>query len=194
MNKHFLSRRQFNALCAAVGLSLPSAGRMGALSGASVLAAAFHHGPSSCGTAPLSRRSVKAHPERCAISEGLGKVNGSGGCSDRVLERVNDPGRIITEQFTSERRVIRPAMHFLVGSEYLRPLGGCLLTQRNKINGLASSGRFFGASGCHHLTDHRWQQSRRMVPADQVEAFKRLIDKVERVSGVSKCPLGLRRE
>src|SRR6201987_886202 len=39
MNKHFLSRRQFNALCAAVGLSLPSAGRMGALSGTSVLAA-----------------------------------------------------------------------------------------------------------------------------------------------------------
>jgi len=39
MNKHFLSRRQFNALCAAVGLSLPSAGRMGALSDASVLAA-----------------------------------------------------------------------------------------------------------------------------------------------------------
>ena len=33
MNKHFLSRRQFNALCAAVGLSLP-AGTMGALSGA----------------------------------------------------------------------------------------------------------------------------------------------------------------
>ncbi len=39
MNTHFLSRRQFNALCAAVGLSLPSAGRRGALSGASVLAA-----------------------------------------------------------------------------------------------------------------------------------------------------------
>jgi diketogulonate reductase-like aldo/keto reductase len=39
MNTHFLSRRQFNALCAAVGLSLPSAGGMGALSGASVLAA-----------------------------------------------------------------------------------------------------------------------------------------------------------
>ena len=39
MNKHFLSRRQFNALCAAVGSSLPSAGRMGALSGTSVLAA-----------------------------------------------------------------------------------------------------------------------------------------------------------
>ena len=39
MNTPFLSRRQFNALCAAVGLSLPSAGGIGALSGASVLAA-----------------------------------------------------------------------------------------------------------------------------------------------------------
>ena len=39
MNKHFLSRRRFNALCAAVGLSLPPVGTMGALSGTSVLAA-----------------------------------------------------------------------------------------------------------------------------------------------------------
>ncbi len=39
MNKHLLSRRQFNALCAAVGLSLPPVGTMGALSGAPVLAA-----------------------------------------------------------------------------------------------------------------------------------------------------------
>jgi diketogulonate reductase-like aldo/keto reductase len=39
MNTPFLSRRQFNALCAAAGLSLPSAGGIGGLSGASVLAA-----------------------------------------------------------------------------------------------------------------------------------------------------------
>jgi diketogulonate reductase-like aldo/keto reductase len=39
MNKHFLSRRQFNALSAAVGLSLTPAGPMTALYGASVLAA-----------------------------------------------------------------------------------------------------------------------------------------------------------
>ena len=39
MNKHFLSRRRFNALCAAVGLSLPPVGTLGALSGTSVLAA-----------------------------------------------------------------------------------------------------------------------------------------------------------
>ena len=40
MDKHLLSRRQFNALCAAVGLSLPAAGAViEAFSGASVLAA-----------------------------------------------------------------------------------------------------------------------------------------------------------
>ena len=40
MDKHLLSRRQFNALCAAVGLSLPAAGAViDVLSGASALAA-----------------------------------------------------------------------------------------------------------------------------------------------------------
>ena len=39
MAKHFLSRRRFNALCAAVGLSLPPVGTLGAQSGSSVLAA-----------------------------------------------------------------------------------------------------------------------------------------------------------
>jgi diketogulonate reductase-like aldo/keto reductase len=39
MNEHLLSRRQFNAVCAAVGLSLPAVGTIGALSGAPVLAA-----------------------------------------------------------------------------------------------------------------------------------------------------------
>ena len=39
MNKHFLSRRQFNALCASVGFSFPTAGTIGVLSSTSVLAA-----------------------------------------------------------------------------------------------------------------------------------------------------------
>jgi hypothetical protein len=38
MNKHFLSRRRFNALCASVGLSLPAAGTIGGLSSTSVFA------------------------------------------------------------------------------------------------------------------------------------------------------------
>jgi diketogulonate reductase-like aldo/keto reductase len=40
MNKRFLNRRRFNALCAAFGLSLPPVGTLGALSNSSVLAAA----------------------------------------------------------------------------------------------------------------------------------------------------------
>jgi diketogulonate reductase-like aldo/keto reductase len=39
MNKHLVSRRHFNALCATLGLSLPSAGTLDALLSASVLAA-----------------------------------------------------------------------------------------------------------------------------------------------------------
>ncbi len=39
MNKHLVSRRHFNALCATVGLLLPSAGTLDALLSASVLAA-----------------------------------------------------------------------------------------------------------------------------------------------------------
>ena len=39
MNKHFLSRRQFNALCASVGFSLPTAGTIGVLPSTSVFAA-----------------------------------------------------------------------------------------------------------------------------------------------------------
>ena len=39
MNKHFLSRRQFNALCASVGLSLPTVGTIGVLSSTSIFAA-----------------------------------------------------------------------------------------------------------------------------------------------------------
>ena len=39
MNKHLVSRRHFNALCAALGLSLPPAGALDALLSASVLAA-----------------------------------------------------------------------------------------------------------------------------------------------------------
>ena len=39
MNQHFLSRRQFNALCASVGLSLPTVGTIGVLSSTSIFAA-----------------------------------------------------------------------------------------------------------------------------------------------------------
>ena len=67
-------------------------------------------------------------------------------------------------------------------------LVGCFLTQRNKINGLAPSGRFLGAAGRHHLADDGRQQGRRVFPADKVEALKRLVDEVERMSGISERP------
>ena len=134
------------------------------------------------------------HPERRPVGERSAEIDRSSAGSDRRLERVNDPGRIVTEQFSGERRVVRPAMHAAAGSEQFRQLAGCLLTQRNKINGLAPSGRFLGATGCHHLADHGRQHCRRVLPADQVEALERLVDEVERVSGVGECPLGLGRE
>ena len=76
------------------------------------------------------------------------------------------------------------------GSEELRQFAGRLLTQRNKIDGLAPGGRFLGAMGRDHLTDDSRQQSGRVLPADQVEALEGLVDEVERVPGVGERPLG----
>jgi len=70
----------------------------------------------------------------------------------------------------------------------------CFLTQRNKVNGLAPGRRFLGATGRYHLTDDSRQQSRRVLPADQVEALECLVDEVERVPGVGERPLGLGRK
>jgi hypothetical protein len=113
---------------------------------------------------------------------------------DRRLERVKNLGRIVTEQLSGERRVVRPAMHATAVSEQFRQLAGCFVTQGNKINGLAAGGRFLGATRRHHLADDSRHQSRRVLPADQVEALERLVDEVERVSGIGEHPLGLGRE
>jgi hypothetical protein len=80
------------------------------------------------------------------------------------------------------------------GSEQFRQLAGRFLTERNKVNGLAPGCRFFGATGRHHLADDSRHQSRRVLPADQVEALECLVDEVERVSGVGERTLGLGRE
>ena len=81
-----------------------------------------------------------------------------------------------------------------LGSEQVRQLSGCFVAERHKISGLTPRGRFFGAPGRHHLADDGWQHSRRVFPADQVKALERLVDEVERVSGVGEHPLGLGRE
>jgi hypothetical protein len=45
-----------------------------------------------------------------------------------------------------------------------------------------------GATGRDHLTDDSRQQSRRVLPADQVEALEGLVDEVERVPSVGERP------
>ena len=133
-------------------------------------------------------------PERRRVGEGSAKVSSRSACVDRVLERVNDPHRIVIQQLSGERRVVRPAIHVAARNEQFRQLVGRFLTQRNEINRLAPGGRFLGATSRYHLADDRRQHNRRMVPANQVETLERLVDEVERVSGFGKRPLGCSRK
>src|SRR4029077_11660566 len=110
MDKHFLSRRQFNALCAAVGLSSVPAGAM-ALSGTSVLAA-----DAPARTAKLRNSAIVPvigqgsarlgqgrHPEtaeeealRTGVSLGMGLIDTSGNHGGRRSETLI--GRAIADQ------------------------------------------------------------------------------------------------
>ena len=64
------------------------------------------------------------HPERCRVREGLAKVSRNGTGADRLLERVNDPGRIVTEQLLSKCGVARPVTRAAFGSEQVREFAG----------------------------------------------------------------------
>ena len=64
------------------------------------------------------------HPERCRVREGLAKVSRSGTGADRLLERVNDSGRIVTEQLLSKCGVARPVTRAASGSEQVRKSAG----------------------------------------------------------------------
>ena len=44
--------------------------------------------------------------------------------------------------------------------------------------------------GRRHLADDGWQYGRGLLPADQVQAFERLVDEIERVSAVGEAPFG----
>jgi hypothetical protein len=90
--------------------------------------------------------------------------------------------------------VVRPATRAAVCREQLRHLPGRFVAERDKIDRLAPFGRFLCAARRHHLADDAWQQRGRMLPADQVQAFERLVDEVERVSNVGERPFGLGRE
>ena len=64
-------------------------------------------------------------PERRRVSKRSAKVGRSRAGADRRLERVNDPGRIVTEQLLRERRMVRPAGPDAAGSEQFRHLADC---------------------------------------------------------------------
>jgi hypothetical protein len=130
------------------------------------------------------------HSESRSVGERSAEVSRSSACADRCLERVEDLGRIVIEQLSGERRVVRPAMRAATASKQFRQFPGHFLTQRNKINRLAPRSRFVGATGGHHLADDSRQQSRGVLPADEIKALERLVYEVERVSRVGECSLG----
>jgi hypothetical protein len=133
------------------------------------------------------------HPKRRRVSKRAPEVGGSRAGADRRLKCVNNPGRIVTEQLSGERRVVGPAGCAAADAEQLRQLADCFVAQGNKINRLALSGRLVHATGRNHLADDGREQGRRVLPADQVKALECLVDEIERVSGVGKRPLRLGR-
>jgi hypothetical protein len=64
------------------------------------------------------------HLERCRVREGLAKVSRSGTGADRLLERVNDPSRIVTKQLLSQCGVARPVTRAAFCSEQVCQIAG----------------------------------------------------------------------
>src|SRR5262249_5917105 len=122
------------------------------------------------------------------------EVRRSGARADCILERVNDAARIVTEEFGGQHGVIRPASRATTCNEQFRYLADRFLAQRDQIEWLAPGSGLLGSASGHHVADHRWQHSRRVLPADQIEAFERLVDKIKRVPGVRIRALGYGRE
>ena len=133
------------------------------------------------------------HPKRRRVGEPAPEVGRSRAGADRRLECVNNPGRIVTEQLSGERRVVGPPGCAAASAEQVRQLADCFVAQGNKINRLAPSGELVGATGRNHLADHGREQGRRVLPAYQVKALECLVDEIERVSGIGKRPLRLGR-
>ena len=68
------------------------------------------------------------------------------------------------------------------------------MAQRDEIYGLSPRGRLLGAARGNHLTNNGRQHGGSVLPADEVEALERLVDKVERMSAVGKGAVGLGRQ
>ena len=86
--------------------------------------------------------------------------------------------------------MIRPAARAAACREHRRQLARRFVTERDKIDRLSPFGRFLRAPGRRHLADDGRQYGGSMLPADQVQAFERLVDEVERVPVVGEGPLG----
>ena len=82
------------------------------------------------------------HPERGRVREGLAKVSRSGTGADRLLERGDDPVRILTEQLLSKRGVARPPYPSRVRSEQTRSSRSSPHTTQQG-HGLAPGRRFW---------------------------------------------------
>ena len=108
--------------------------------------------------------------------------------SDRRLDRFSDPNRIVAKQVPSERRMIRPANRATAFREHCRQSASLLIAERDEIDRLSPFGRFLGTPGHRHLADDGRKQRGSMPPANQVQAFERLVDEVERVSVVGEGP------
>jgi hypothetical protein len=87
--------------------------------------------------------------------------------------------------------MIRPANRAMAFREPRRQSASLFVTKRDKIDRLSPFNRFLGAPGGRHLADDGRQQRGSMPPANQLEAFERIVDEVERVSTVGEGPLGL---
>jgi hypothetical protein len=87
--------------------------------------------------------------------------------------------------------MIRPANRATAFREHCLQSASLLIAERDEIDRLSPFGRFLSALGHRHLADDGRKRRGSMPPANQVQAFERLVDEVERVSVVGEGPLRL---
>src|SRR5438477_150533 len=85
------------------------------------------------------------------------------------VERLDDFGRIVTEELLGQRRMSAPALRGSRGAEQARKSAGRFIAEGDEIDRLAPGGLVLGAAGSDHLADDGWKHSRCVLPADEVE-------------------------